>query len=638
MGITLWDYILRRAEEVTDRALEGIGTLEEWERLRPERYREFMISMGLEPMPERCELEPTTYGEFEGEGYRAVKVAYRILPDCWGTGTIYYPDPLPGGRLPAILYVSGHKAIGSLGYQHHGIMWARRGYVAFVFDTVEQHDNPGDHHGVYSGRRPDWISRGYTAAGGELLNSMRALDLLSSLPEVDPDRIGATGISGGGAHSFYLAVADGRIKAVATVAGVTSLKYTLAKRNFLHHCDCMYTLNSFGRDNADFAALVAPRALLFCYAKDDSLFSPEEYRTLAGKVLKVYRLYGAEEKCRLFEYPGPHSYSPEAVEEINRWMDRYVAGEEHPMVPLGPEEENPERVVTVFNGKPPHPDRLDILPELLTVRGGVELPQGPEDWPGIREEAKGRLREGPLRWLEENDEELEVWPVGDWLAGETKYLAYEGGIGGMGVWIEVWDPPEADGKAVVALAGPDDDPSDLLSQLGARLSGHTLALVEPRGTGLRGFGRKEYRFLLRAGSLVGVTPVMMWTYDIMEALRFLRTLPAFRGKEVYLFGNGEAAVACLYCAIFDDSISGAVLKGLPRSHLDGGCIPGIIRVLDIQQAVGLLAPRPVGLVDWPAPRSQWPERLYGRLGVPERYILGGSLKVVVDKVMYAGGG
>ena len=80
------------------------------------------------------------------------------------------------------------------------------------------------------------------------------------------------------------------------------------------------------------------------------------------------------------------------------------------------------------------------------------------------------------------------------------------------------------------------------------------------------------------------------------------------------------------------------MKGLPRSHLDGGCIPGIIRVLDIQQAVGLLAPRPVGLVDWPAPRSQWPERLYGRLGVPERYILGGSLKVVVDKVMYAGGG
>jgi len=636
MGTTLWDYILRKAEEITDGALEGIDSLEDWERERPKRYSEFMRSAGLDPMPEKCELEPTPYGEFRGEGYRAVKMAYQILPDCWGTGTLYYPDPLPGGKLPAVLYVSGHRPIGSFGYQHHVIMWAKRGYIAFVFDTIEQHDNPGSHRGVYSGRRFDWISRGYTAAGGELLNSIKALDFLSSVPEVDPDRIGATGISGGGAHSFYLAVADERVKAVATVAGVASLKYTLAKRNFLHHCDCMYMLNPFQRDNADFAALIAPRALLFCYARQDSLFSPEEYTSLFEKALKIYKLYGLEENCRLFEYPGPHAYRPETVEEVNRWFDEHVAGEEHPMVPLGEEGENPEHVVTVFNGRPPHPDRLDVLPELLTVRGGIELPQGPQDWPGIREDAKARLRQEVFSWLGGNKEELEVQLVGDWLAGECRYLNYEGRMGDMGVWIEVLDPPEPSGKAIVALSDPGNDIPDLFGQLGARFPGHTWVLVEPRGTGLEGFSEKEYRFLLRAGSMVGATPVMMWTYDLGKALEFLRTLPFLRDREFYLFGNGDAAVACLYHAIFDESVAGVILKGLPASHLEGGYIPGIIRVLDIQQAIGLIAPRPVGLVDWPASRCQWPERLYRRLGIPERYILGGSLKVVAERVLSFG--
>jgi len=633
MGRTLWDYILSKAADITDSALKDVTSLQSWEGQRAGLYQEFMRSAGLDGKPRKIDLETKSYGEFTGKGYRAVRVAYEILPDCWGTGSIYYPEPTPSGKLPAVLYVSGHRPIGTYGYQQHPIMWARRGYVSLVFDTIEQHDNPGSHLGTYTGRRMDWISRGYSAAGGELLNSIRALDLLSSLPEVDPDRIGATGISGGGAHSFYLAVADHRVRAVASVAGVTCLRHTLANRNFLHHCDCMYMTNLNGRDNADFAALIAPRPLLLCYARDDSLFNREGYTSLFKRVREVYRMYDAEERLRLFEYPGPHSYTPEAVEEINRWFDRYVAGEDHPPVPLGPEGENQEQDVTIFNGMPPQTDRLDILPALLTKRGGVRLPRERAEWPSIREEAVKRLRREALAWVDRNDEELIVEQAGDWLAGETKCLKYSGSIGGMNVWIEVWSPPNPNKCAIVALADRENDIPNLLGQLRERFPRNPLALIEPRGTGLEAYGRREYRFLLRASALTGFTPVLMWIQDLGKILPFLRGLPVLRDREFLLFGNGDAAAACLYHSILDDSISAVILRNLPRSHLDGAYILGILRVMDIQEAIGLMAPRPVGLVGWPAPRSQFPERVYRRLGVPERYILGGSLKSVGERLM-----
>ena len=321
-------------------------------------------------------------------------MAYQILPDVWGAAHIYRPDPMPEGKLPAVLYVCGHIAIGTHGFQEHPIMWARKGYVCLIFDTIEQGDNPGDHHGIYDGKRLDWFSLGYTPAGGELWNSMRALDLLLSLPEVDEDRVGATGISGGGAHSLFLAVADERIKTVASVAGTDCVKTLVGHRHVWGHCDCMFPLNLYRRDASEFLALIAPRPLLLCFAREDSLYTPEGWRGMFEKVRKVYELYGEGEKCQLFEYPGPHAYSPEAVRVINDWFDRFVAGERKPKGELrGEERTEPE--TSVFHGAPTEVDRLDILPQLLARRGRVRLPEGPKDWLGIREEVVRKLVEGP---------------------------------------------------------------------------------------------------------------------------------------------------------------------------------------------------------------------------------------------------
>src|SRR5690606_112278 len=98
----------------------------------------------------------------------------------------------------------------------------------------------------------------------------------------DPAAIGATGASGGGAHSFYLAVADERIRAVASCCGVTRPKHTLDRQHLMTHCDCMYYHNVFQRDMAEFGALIAPRPALFCYGTRDYLFSADEYAGLVA--------------------------------------------------------------------------------------------------------------------------------------------------------------------------------------------------------------------------------------------------------------------------------------------------------------------------------------------------------------------
>ena len=103
------------------------------------------------------------------------------------------------GPLPAVLYLCGHSEgkIRST-YQAHPRWFGQHGYVALVLDTIELGECQGDHHGTYNKGRWDWPSRGYCPAGMEVWAGMRALDYLETREDVDGERLGVTGLSGGG--------------------------------------------------------------------------------------------------------------------------------------------------------------------------------------------------------------------------------------------------------------------------------------------------------------------------------------------------------------------------------------------------------------------------------------------------------
>ena len=633
MGITLWSHYENVARRIEADAFKGIETLADWQRVRPVLKQEFLASMGLASAAPQCDPATRDFGEFKGEGYRARKLAYQMLPDCWISATVYYPDPLPPGRLPAVLHLCGHAEIGTLYYQPRVVMLARRGYVAMIVDTIEQHDSGGDHHGTYSRRRYDWISMGYTAAGGELYNGLRALDVLAALPEVDPARIGATGASGGGAQSFFLTVADERVRALATACGVTMPRASIEDRHLHDHCDCMYPINRYQRCMSEFAALIAPRPALFANASEDFLFSASEYHTLVEQTRRIYRLHGCEEHCDRFVYPGPHAVTAEAHAAINRWFDRHLAGEARPAQPL-PRPDVDERTVTVFNGAAPESNKMQLVPEMLSPIGSLPLPESPAAWPALRAAAVARLRREVCFLLDRAEAPLVCRPVGDWIVDfkpPARRRIWRGELAGMDLWIKAQVQPSDNNKVLVAWCDSDEIANALYVRLEG--AGCSLVTVEGRTAGWNANAPCMTWDILRGGALVGLTPTLLQLQEMAQVLPFLRGLPEFRDHSFYLYGRGDVGAACLYQAAFDETIAGVITENQPRTHHDGAYLPGVLRVLDLDEVAGLAAPRPVCLVTPQYARRNWAGRLYQRLGVPQRYSQAGSLNQAFGVVL-----
>jgi dienelactone hydrolase len=634
MGITLWEYYANRAAKAAENALAEIRTASDWNAGRADLHRQFMDSLGLDPLPPRCPLALSDYGSFSGSGYRVRKIAFQILPDCWATGAVFQPDPPPPGKCPGVLYLCGHGPYGTIDYQAHAIRWARRGYVCLILDTLEQHDNPGEHHGLYTGLRPDWISLGYTAAGGELWNSIRALDVLAALPEVDAERLGVTGLSGGGAQSFFLAAADSRVRAVATSCGVSVPLDALHNRHLLGHCDCVYYHNRHGKDPSAYAALIAPRAALFSYAAGDVLFSPGEAESFVARTRRIFKLLGVEDRCAFQLGEGPHGESAAVLATIDRWFDRYVAGGEGPAV-VQPLAERSEAELTVFNGAPPVPNRLDLLPELLPVRGSPELPRSPEDWPAIQRAALEGLRNEVFGRLAGLGETLELERRSDAVsASGPACRSYAGLIGGMDVWLETVRPRGGGRLLALGLAGPDEGAGEVLGRVCGLAGAEAVkGAFEPRGSGFTAVPGARAPELLRAGLLNGLTPVMLMMQDLRLLVDRISELEEARGLPLVLYGRGEAAAACLYHALLDGRVAGVVLEEPPVSHRRGAPVPGILRRLDMDQALGLMAPRPVALVSSAHGWGTWARRAYGRLGRADRFMVAPCLGKAFDQMM-----
>lgn len=660
MSATLWDYYIALGRRMAANSLRDVKSAAQWRAGRDERRRSFFRCMGLDPLPDRAGLRVTETGKVTRDGCSITLFAYEILPGCWTTAALWLPDPLPPEKLPGVVYACGHGLIGTYHYQAHPAMWARRGYACLVFNTIEQDDSTGDHHGTFYGRRLDWISLGYTAAGGELWNSIRATDVLSAQPMVDAARIGTTGISGGGAHSFFLAVADERIRAAAPVCGVASLSHTFDHRHLLNHCDCMYPFYLNHADSSDFAALVAPRPILFCFARQDILFSRAEYHAIVDRTRRIYALLGKRDHCRLCDYDGPHSYQPPGIAAINDWFDRHVSGRPHPKATTG-KMELTEKELSVFDGDFPRPNNVNLLGDLLCPAPAVRLPDGPADWPAKRRATLNLLRAEVLSSLDRLDERLTIEPIGRWLSGTNRVIKFRARVetpprrsavkveaasrrfapaaddssGVMDLWIELFLPKDMNRDLFVALAGPGEMGMDVLDRLALSAPPATgVIVIEPRGTGFTSSGEQTALHLLRAGALTGVTPAMLLIQDLRKSLDFLKALPELKGRRLFLYGRGDAAAACLYHAATESAITGAVLEALPATHREGAIIPRILRVCDLEQAVGLLAPRPVGLLDGRGARRLWAQRAYERIGAKDNLIIErASLARLIEKTL-----
>jgi hypothetical protein len=230
------------------------------------------------------------------------------------------------------------------------------------------------------------LGRGYSPAAIEVLNGIRGLDLLAGRPEVDAGRLGVTGISGGGAMTWYIAAADERVKACSPACGTATLASHIYDRVIDGHCDCMWWINTAKWDLADFGMLIAPRPLLIASASQDGIFPIHAIREVHSQLQKLYRTLDVTETLQLVETPGGHSYHERSRTAIFSW---FLETDTARM-----ETEDTLRVYTA--GSPASNRALTIQGELITLAPAPTLRLGGEP----RGLAQADRREAPRRYLQ----------------------------------------------------------------------------------------------------------------------------------------------------------------------------------------------------------------------------------------------
>ena len=331
----LAEYFQSETKKLQDQCLSDIKTLEDWKAKRPVYKQQLLEMLGLDPLPEKTPLKATTTGTTDQEQFTVEKLHFQSMPGLYVTADLYIPKDL-SKPAPAVLYVCGHGNVkkdgisygNKVAYQHHGEWFARNGYVCLTIDTLQLGEIEGIHHGTYRYNMWWWLCRGYTPAGVEAWNCVRALDYLETRKEVDANRIGVTGRSGGGAYSWWIAAIDDRIKVAVPVAGITDLQNHVVDGCVEGHCDCMFIVNTYRWDYPLVAALVAPRPLLISNSDKDTIFPLDGVLRVHEKVRRIYKLYGAEKNLGLQITEGPHKDTQELRIHAFVWFNRFLKNED----------------------------------------------------------------------------------------------------------------------------------------------------------------------------------------------------------------------------------------------------------------------------------------------------------------------
>ncbi|MHC4544665.1 MAG: alpha/beta hydrolase family protein, partial [Planctomycetota bacterium] len=406
----LAEYFRAETAKLRDQCLDDIKTLDDWKSKR-EVYRKQLFEMlGLDPLPEKTDLKPVITGKIEHDEFTVEKIYYQSRPGLYVTGNLYIPKGLEKPA-PTVFYVCGHGRIKKDGisygnkakYQHHAAWFARHGYVCFTIDTLQLGEIEGTHHGTYRYKMWWWNSRGYTSASVEAWNCIRALDYLETRKEVDKDRIGVTGRSGGGAYSWWITTLDDRIKVAVPVAGITDLQNHVVFGCVEGHCDCMYIVNTYRWDYPLVAALVAPRPLLISNSDKDNIFPLDGVVRLHEKVRNVYRLYNAEKNLGLHITEGPHKDTQEMRIHAFVWFNRFLKGDnsliDKPAVGFFEAEQ-----LKVFDKLPEDQINTKIHELFVAKAPPPSVPQSASEWTKQRKTWIKSLREKSFRgWPSESD-------------------------------------------------------------------------------------------------------------------------------------------------------------------------------------------------------------------------------------------
>lgn len=341
----------------TARVFPIIESKQEWSARAAQIRRQALASCGLSPMPDKTPLNATVFDRVERDGYTIEKVYLQSYPGFYVAGNLYRPLNQGAGPFAGVLNPHGHWANGRMADEASGsiaarcIHFARHGMVAFSYDMVGYNDTFFPNHGnvavsdYYKRHRRFGTNQtdelwNISLMGLQTWNSVRALDFLESLPDVDKKRLACTGESGGGTQTFMLGAIDDRLAAQAPVVMVSSIMQG--------GCSCENAPGLRVRySNMEIAAAAVPRPQFLVAATGD--WTRYTLSVEGPAIEHIYRLFGVADRFDYVRYDFGHNYNQKSREAVYGWFDRWLLkGDSTAPIPEAPYTKEPDGELRVF--------------------------------------------------------------------------------------------------------------------------------------------------------------------------------------------------------------------------------------------------------------------------------------------------
>jgi cephalosporin-C deacetylase-like acetyl esterase len=610
-------YLLAEAQKAFDARRATVATLktpDDVQKRQKELRAKFVAALG--GFPEKTPLNARVVDTDQRDGYRVERVIYESRPDHHVTANLYLPEGK--GPFPAVLMPIGHSAEGKAAdsVQRGAILLATNGLAALAYDPIGQ----GERRQLLDDQGRPAISNStseHTMAGvGALLigrntasyriwDGIRSLDYLASRPEIDANRLGCTGCSGGGTLTSYLMALDERIAVAAPSCYITSLERLFATIGPQDAEQNITGQVAFGMEHSDFLTLRAPKPTLICAASRD-FFDIQGTWTSFREAKRVYGLMGHAERVDLVESDSGHGFPRSQREVMLRWMRRWL---------LKIDDAPTEGAIAVAKES-----------ELRCTRTGQVL----EDFKGKSvfglnaaceaELAKGRARTRDRDVLLKDvarltGVRLPVAAAKMTEAGAVKRDGYvirklvfetEPGVKVPGLLFELGRGPlviYADGAGKSAAAAP-GGPIEKMAKDGARVLALDLRGMGETAPGQPAAGKPNYfgaDFYEAFVALHLDRPLL--GQRVTDLLAVVAKM-AVESDDIRLIGVGSAGPAALHAAALEPRLKGLTLEGAlvswsavvrtPVSHDQlTNVVPGALAVYDLPDLAATLAPRPL---------------------------------------------
>ncbi len=502
------------------------------------------------------------------KGYTIRNIVYQVRPGIYATANLYVPDGK--GPFPGVINMLGHwrKAkIDSSGPQAVGHVLARAGYVCLTVDpwgAGERSTVHGDfeYHGGTLGA--SLMDVGETLLGLQVSDNMRGIDLLCSLAEVDPERIGATGASGGGNQTMWLSAVDERVKASVPVVSVGSFESYIMRSNCI--CELLPDGLTFTEEAGIIALHNAP--LLINHLKDSNpTFFPSEMLRTYSNARKAFMASGLGNNIAYRIFDLEHGYMKEDRQAMLGWFNLHLKNEgDGSPVTESPFEQLTEEKLMVF--RTGERDRDVVSTDLYCINRGKEL----------KEKFSQTARVNASEKKEELQKMLRIGKDIN-VASITKLPELKG-----------WEPvvirtsentlipvllkePEGNNHNYNIICNPGGKDSISLSLIREYSDkGEGIAIVDLRGTGEQiSTSSKSYDYngqlhtLSRAELWLGKSIMGEWIRELDLLTRYL--VDEMKAGNILIDGTKDAGMAALFLGALKEKPDKIIMRQSPVSYL-----------------------------------------------------------------------